>query len=140
MSKTLKELQKFTEKLTLRDAELHLMKQLLDKLPIAVHVISIEGKTFYTNAKALDTLGSEIASHGISKNALFSDKKSGKVLANKMLPITHAIKGEHSSKADMVIESEGEQKRVCCRAVPIHDHNGSVTHALSTFYIVQGES
>jgi PAS domain-containing protein len=144
MPTTLTVLRNLTEQLSLRDKELHLMKKLMDLLPIGVYVVNAEGESVYTNDMISQILGRSIdleacADQLIQSNTLYLAGTEELYPAEKC-PIMNALKGTSGCVDDIELVNGDGRVRVAIKAIPVYGESGSITHALSTFYIIKEAS
>lgn len=134
-------LRNLTEQLSLRDKELHLMKKLMDLLPIGVYVVSAEGKTVYTNEMIADILGKEIDPEGCADQLIQSNSLylagTDELYPAENCPIMSALQGVPGCVDDIEALNDNGRVRIAVKAVPVCNESGAITHALSTFYIIK---
>ncbi|MBE9236250.1 PAS domain S-box protein [Anabaena aphanizomenioides LEGE 00250] len=125
--------QSFTE-LTESKAELN---QFLESLPIGVAIHQIDGSVVYLNQVTKSLLGIETISEQDLDNLATVDQLyvmgTDQLYPKDRLPFVRALEGEYIQIEEIEIHSNGKIKPTAVWAKPIFDHNGMITHAITTF-------
>jgi diguanylate cyclase (GGDEF)-like protein/PAS domain S-box-containing protein len=118
-----------------RDERTHVMRQLLDQLPVGIFVMAADGRPYFVNRAAQKLLGKPLEQgvRGGQLSSFYSLYEAGtdRIYAVERAPLKRALDGEVLELSDIELHRDGEIVPLHVTGGPVYDAEGKLTYAVA---------